>query len=299
MDMNEILAFLVDGLEHVFRQYRFQFIQISVAPESEHVESEGDEGVVALSMHLFAQKMHEFVLPQPDFIHIGGDVTYLALRPYLVEIHGENARELFHLLIIRCDVGVQNLGDFTLEKVGVAQEDAAQFEVDNQRGEQFFQRCLRIFDELQPHTDVLDMVFVDRQLPVFVHKHVARRDESELDEPFLEMVHYLLHLGGVDVDDFLTQCELEIKHRRGVVFAQFLCEVENSVDEWYQLVLRQLVDGVAHHAVHVPYQTLALALHARKMQQEKHIMELRDEPREQLLRLGETLRNLFKMRHNR
>ena len=299
MNVNEILALLVDCLEHVFRQNRLQIVDIAVAPELEHVESQSDEGVVALGVHLLAQKMHEFVLPQPDFIHIGGDVANLALSPYLIEIHWENTRELLHLFIIRRDVGVQYLGDFALEKVGVAQEDAAQFQVDNQRRKQFFQRCLRIFDELQPHTDVLDMVFVDRQLPVFVHKHVARRDESELDEPFLEMVHYLLHLSGVDVDDFLTQCELEIKHRRGVVFAQFLSEVENSVDEWYQLVLRQLVDGVAHHAVHVPYQTLALALHARKMQQEKHIMELRDEPREQLLRLGETLRNLLKMRHIR
>ena len=91
MNMNKILALHVDSLIHIFRQNRLQFINIAVAPKLEDIESERDEGVVALSMHLFSQKMHELVLPQPYLIHVGGDVTNLALRPYLIEIHREDA----------------------------------------------------------------------------------------------------------------------------------------------------------------------------------------------------------------
>ena len=61
--------------------------------------------------------------------------------------------------------------------------------------------------------------------------------------------------------------------------------------------MRHLVDSVAHHTVHVPYQALALTFHARKMQQEKHIMELGDKSRKQLLRFGKMFCNLLKMRH--
>ena len=79
------------------------------------------------------------------------------------------------------------------------------------------------------------------------------------------MVHDFLHLGVVHIDDFLAQSELKIKHCRGVVLTQLFRQIENRVDKRYQLVLRKLVDGVAHHAVHIPYQALALTLHAWNM----------------------------------
>ena len=77
--------------------------------------------------------MHEFILSQPDFVHVGRDVTNLALRSYLIEIHWENTRELLHLFIIWGDVRVQNLGDFALEKISVAQENSTKFQVHYQR----------------------------------------------------------------------------------------------------------------------------------------------------------------------
>jgi len=40
----------------------------------------------------------------------------------------------------------------------------------------------------------------------------------------------------------------------------------------------------------------ALVLHAWQMEQEKHVMELRDEMREGFLRLSETFRHLLEMR---
>ena len=84
-------------------------------------------------MDLLPQKMHEFILTKRYLVHVGGDVTDLALSPYLVEIHRENTRQLLHLLIIWRDVGVQNLRYFALEKVGVANENAAEFQIDDQR----------------------------------------------------------------------------------------------------------------------------------------------------------------------
>ena len=138
--MNEVFAFHVDCLEHVVWQNRSQIFQIAIAPELEHIKSQVDEGVIALCVNLFPQKVHEFILSESDFVHISCDVTNLALCPYLIEIHRENACQLLHLFIIRRNVGVQNLRDFTLEKVSVADENATEFQVDNQRRKQFIER---------------------------------------------------------------------------------------------------------------------------------------------------------------
>ena len=48
------------------------------------------------------------------------------------------------------------------------------------------------------------MVSVYRQLPVFVDKHIAWRDETEFDETLLKIVDDFLHLCLIDVDDFLA-----------------------------------------------------------------------------------------------
>ena len=51
------------------------------------------------------EEMYQFILPSADLVHVGGDVANLAFGTYLVEIDGEDARELLYLLIIRCDDG--------------------------------------------------------------------------------------------------------------------------------------------------------------------------------------------------
>ena len=149
-----------------------------------------------------------------------------------------------------------------MEEVGVAEEDAAQFQVDNQSREQFVHRRLGMLNQFEPHTYVLDMVLVHRELPILANEHIAWSNEAKGDEFLLEVVDNLLHLGLVDINDLEAQCELEVEHGRHIVGTQFLGEVEDGVDEGYQLILRHLIDGVAHHTVHIPDKALALVLHA-------------------------------------
>ena len=205
-------AFLVDALENVVRHDGFQGLKVAVAPKLEHIQRQANQRVITFRVDLFAEEMHQFVLSARDFVHVGGHVADFAFRADFVEIDGENARQLLHLFIIRCDVGVQNLRDFALEEVGVAEENAAQLEVHDQGGKQFLHRRLGVLNQFEPHTDILDMVLIHRELPVLANEHVAWRDEPESDEFLLEIIDDFLHLGLVDVDDFETQSQLEIEH---------------------------------------------------------------------------------------
>ena len=263
VDGHEPGAFLVNALEDVVGQNGLQAIHFAIAPELEHIEGQADEGVVALGMHLLAEEMHQLILTARNFVHVGGHVADLALGADFVEIDGEDARQLLHLLIIRRDVGVEHLCDFALEEVGVAQENATQFQVDNQGGKQLVHRLLGMFNQLEPHADVLDVVLVHRELPVLADKHVARGDEAKGNEFLLEVVDDFFLLGLVDIDDFQAQGLLEIQHGRHVVLTQFFGQVEDGVDERDEIVLWHLVDGIAHHAVHVPDEAFALILHTR------------------------------------
>ena len=143
------------------------------------------------------------------------------------------------------------------------------------------------------------MVLVHRELPVLANEHVAGGDKAEGDEFLLEIVDNLLHLGLVDIDDLQSQGELEVEHGRHIVAAQLLGQVEDGVDEGNQLVLRHFVDGAAHHAVHVPDESLALVFHPGQVEQEEDVVELRDEMREDLCRLGEALGDLLEVRQVR
>ena len=297
--IGEPLAVDVDAIIDIVRQDIAEVLLDAIAPELEHAEGQSNERVITLRMHLFAEEMHQLVLTARDLVHVGGDVSDLPFRADLVEIDREDAGELFHLLIIGTDVGVEDLGDLPLEQVRVAQEDAAQFEVDDQRGEQFLHGELGVFDEFQPDADVLDMVLIHRELPVLVDEDFARPHEPEVDEFLLEVVDDLLLFRLVHIDDLEAEGELEVKHGRHIVLAQFPGEVEDGVDEGDQLLLGHLIDGVAHHAVHVPDQAFPLVLHAREVQEEEDEMELGDEMREHLLRLCEAAGYLFEDRQIR
>ena len=133
-------------------------------------------------------------------------------------------------------------------------------------------------------------------MPVLVDEHLARSDKSECDEFFLEIVDNLLLLSLIDVDDFQPKGELEVEHRRHIVVAQFLSEVKDGVNEGDDLVLRQLIDSLPEHPVHVPNQAFALALHTRQVEQIEHIMEFGDEMGKSLFRAGKAGGNLVKER---
>ena len=132
MDIGEPLALHIDALIHVVGKNRFQVLFDTIAPEFENVKSQPYKCIIAFRMHLFTKEVNQFVLAARDLVHVGGDVTDLAFGSDLVEVDGEDTGELFHLFVIGTDVRVEDLGDLALEEVGVAQEDATQFEVDNQ-----------------------------------------------------------------------------------------------------------------------------------------------------------------------
>ena len=132
-------------------------------------------------MYLFTEEMHQFIFAARDLVHIGGDIANLAFGADFVEIDRKDAGELFHLLIIGTDVRVENFGNLALEEVRVAEEDAAQFEVDDEGGEQFLHGVFGVFDEFEPHADVFQVVLVHRELPVLVDEHFAGGDEAVVD----------------------------------------------------------------------------------------------------------------------
>ena len=120
MDRHKPSASHINTVKDVVGQDGLQRLKVTVAPKLEHIKGQGNKCVVALGMHLLAEEMHQLVLTSRDFIHIGGHVTDFAFGTDFIEVNGEDTRQLLYLLIIRCDVGVQNLGDFALEKVSVA-----------------------------------------------------------------------------------------------------------------------------------------------------------------------------------
>ena len=134
-------------------------------------------------------------------------------------------------------------------------------------------------------------------MPILVDEHFAWGDKTEINQFFLKIVDYVTLFGLVDIDDFQAQGQLEVEHGRHVILAQFLGQVEDGIDERLYLVLFHLVDSVAEHPIHVPDEAFALALHAWEVEQVKHIMELGDEMREGLFRLGEAGGNLVINRH--
>ena len=160
VDISEPLAVNIDTVINVVRKDLPKIFLDPVAPEFEHIECQSNKGIVAFGMDLLAEEMHQLVLTARDLVHVGGDVADLALGANLIEIDGEDAGELFHLLIIRRDIGVEDLGDLPLEQVGVAEEDAAQLQVHNQGGEQLLHGELGVLDEFEPHTNILDMILI-------------------------------------------------------------------------------------------------------------------------------------------
>ena len=89
-------------------------------------------------MHLFAQEMHQLILSSGNFIHGGGHFSDFTLGTNFVKENRKNTRELFHLLIVRCNVRIENFGDFALKQIRVADKNTAKPKAHDQRTQQLF-----------------------------------------------------------------------------------------------------------------------------------------------------------------
>ena len=151
-------------------------------------------------MHLLAQEVHERVAPAADLVDLRGDGAQLALRPDLVEVHGQRAQQLLGDEVDGPDVGVEEARDVALEEVGVGDEHAAQLELHVEGGGQPLEQRRVGLDDAHPAADLGQVVRVDHRLPLVGGAADVRVLELPVQDVLDEVVGRLDVAGLADGD---------------------------------------------------------------------------------------------------
>ena len=116
-----------------------------------------------------------------------------------VEVNRDQLGQLLDQVVNGFDLGVEQLGDFFLEKIRVFDAGAAQFQMDDERGKEGAAPFRVPPDDVQPHPDIVQVAGVADKLPVEVHPFHVRVLEAEEQDLLQEN----LHQGAVAaVEDF-------------------------------------------------------------------------------------------------
>ena len=213
VDRVEPFAGILQGQKHILGHKVLQCLHVAVVPEADNLPGQFDMGVVAFRVHLFAEKMDQAVLPEGNLIHFRGDVAQLAFGADLVIVDRKDAGQLLYHLEDGSDIRIQQLGDIPLEQVRIGDKNSLDTEIYDQGRKQLKHFLGAAFDQFHPDPDVLDVVFVDADLPVLVDAEDISRHEAEGDQPIDE---------GVD-DDRVSQ------------FDHLFAESQNTVQEGSQV----------------------------------------------------------------
>lgn len=166
--------------------------------------------------------------------------------------------------------------------------------MDNQRKEQIPEGHGRIFDQLHPHPDVFDVVFVHPELPVVAHIYDAGRDKSVTDQQLFEMGDVALVFGA---ENFLSKCQDTVEDSAFVGGFQVVEQAEDVVEKAENLIARQFVLDVAQQVVEVAQQQFLLILQPFEVKQIDQVEELFVEPLEAVVELADVQRNLIEPRN--
>jgi len=217
-------------------------------PEAENVLGEFDEQAVALHVGLLAQKSHQPVVAERQLVHPGGDVAQLPFGADFAEIHGEQAQKLFDQVVGRRDVGVQQTRDVPLDQVRVADENAADLQIDDERGNQPFGPARLHGDDFQPGADGPDVLGIDPHLPVRGGSLDVRIFKAVIDQLVDEDLHQRMgvlreNLAG-GRDDAVDARAAKLVLRRVL-----LQEAENLAHEIAQVFLFLLLENQLERVV--------------------------------------------------
>ena len=90
-----------------------------------------DNEIGTLHMALLTEKVDEHILALVQFVKFGGDITQFTFCAYLIEKDRHQFGELLGQVINGFNRMVEQLGNVTLEKIGVLDTGTGELEVDD------------------------------------------------------------------------------------------------------------------------------------------------------------------------
>jgi len=162
-------------------------------PEAENILDKFDQQTVALDVGLLAEKIDQAVVAAGQLIHTGRQVPEFSFGADFAEVNGKQPQKLLDQTVGRSNVRVEQTGNVALNQVRIPDENAADFQMNNQRGNEPFRPARLQGDDFQPGADRPDVFGIDPHLP-FGRRSLNLRIFKSVGDQF---VHERFHQGVV------------------------------------------------------------------------------------------------------